>query len=167
MQLIESRVHSTGAVYITVNNLPRQLRSLRKNTFLLCVIPGPTEPSLEQMNTVTELAVEEVSKLVDGVYFPTLREWTALFYRLVGLDTPVLRYVQCHNTDERAKKVEEETVYGDLLNNCSDTPARAKTSGLAGPTTDQHMCSVCWATLPSLTSPKCFDPSRESLVQLT
>lgn len=166
MQPIESRVHSTGAVYITVNNLPRHLRSLRENTFLLCVIPGPAEPSLEQMNTVTELVVEELSKLADGESI-TLRSLTPLsYYGSIGLYTPVLRHTQCHDTGEVVRKVKEETVYGDILNNCSDTPARSKTSGLAGPTTEMHMCSVCWATLPSLTSTKCFDPSRRSLESL-
>ena len=63
---MDNRIHSTGALYVTINNLPRELRFLRENIFLLCVLPGPTEPSKEQMNSVLDLLQKEVSKLQNG-----------------------------------------------------------------------------------------------------
>lgn len=43
-------VESTGAVYLTVQNLERTVRFLPANVILACVVPGPKEPSLEQLN---------------------------------------------------------------------------------------------------------------------
>ncbi|KAG2123991.1 hypothetical protein DEU56DRAFT_692148, partial [Suillus clintonianus] len=46
--------YSTGTVWLTIDNLPRLIRFLRENTFLLFVIPGPTEPNTEQLNGLLE-----------------------------------------------------------------------------------------------------------------
>ncbi|KAJ7020885.1 hypothetical protein C8F04DRAFT_1315733 [Mycena alexandri] len=39
-QAIKGRIHSTGAVFIVINNLPREIRFLAENTFLVLLIPG-------------------------------------------------------------------------------------------------------------------------------
>ena len=36
--------YSMGAIYITIFNLPRGMRSKRENTILVHLIPGPNEP---------------------------------------------------------------------------------------------------------------------------
>lgn len=51
--------HSTGAMYLIICNNPRAKRYLREETILVCVMPGPTEPSLEQMNYVLDPMVDD------------------------------------------------------------------------------------------------------------
>ena len=67
--------HSTGAIYLVICNNPRAKRYLREETILVCVIPGPTEPSLEQMNSVIDPMVEDLKKLYGGkhILFTILR----------------------------------------------------------------------------------------------
>ncbi|KAI9065736.1 hypothetical protein FKP32DRAFT_1610486 [Trametes sanguinea] len=55
--------YSVGAIYCTVCNNPRSKRFLREETILLAVIPGPEEPSLEQLNSVLEIFVLEAQRL--------------------------------------------------------------------------------------------------------
>ena len=38
--------YSVGAIYLTILNLPRQLRYRRKHTIVVGIIPGPYEPKL-------------------------------------------------------------------------------------------------------------------------
>ena len=59
--------YSCGAMYATVLNNPRDKRFRREETVLLCVIPGPTEPSLEQLNSVIETFVADMHKLGLGM----------------------------------------------------------------------------------------------------
>lgn len=65
-QPFESRTHSTGALYVALNNLPRHIRFLRENIFLLCVLPGPHEPSQEQINSILDLMTDELKVLGKG-----------------------------------------------------------------------------------------------------
>lgn len=50
--------YSVGAIYITILNLPRQLRYRREHTLVVGIIPGPHEPKLH-MNSYLEPLVEE------------------------------------------------------------------------------------------------------------
>jgi hypothetical protein len=58
--------YSCGAMYVTILNNPRHKRFLCNETILVCVIPGPTEPSLEQLNAVIEPFVAEMLLLGNG-----------------------------------------------------------------------------------------------------
>ena len=58
--------HSSGALYVTICNNPRTKRFRREETILTCVIPGPSEPSLEQLNNVLIPFVQEVLRLEEG-----------------------------------------------------------------------------------------------------
>lgn len=58
--------YSCGAMYATILNNPYPKRFLREETVLVCVIPGPSEPSLEQLNSVIEPFVEEMLTLGNG-----------------------------------------------------------------------------------------------------
>ncbi|ETW82454.1 hypothetical protein HETIRDRAFT_426132 [Heterobasidion irregulare TC 32-1] len=62
-----SRAYSTGAIYVTILNNPRSKHFLPQETILYCVIPGPQEPTLEQLNHITEPLVEELWALYEGV----------------------------------------------------------------------------------------------------
>ncbi|KAL1713956.1 hypothetical protein EV715DRAFT_210517 [Schizophyllum commune] len=54
----------------------------------------------------------------------------------------------------------EAVVHGQLFMDVSDLPASRKTNGLAGPTSNYHLCPNCHATMFSLTSSGCFDSSE-------
>ena len=49
-QAVKGRIHSTGAVWLTILNFLRDIHYLYENTILLMLPPGPHEPSLEQLN---------------------------------------------------------------------------------------------------------------------
>ena len=57
--------YSIGAIYASINNLPRQFRYQMENIMLVAVIPGPKEPI--QMNSVMSLVVDELKDLQLGV----------------------------------------------------------------------------------------------------
>ncbi|KAG2078296.1 hypothetical protein BDR04DRAFT_996086, partial [Suillus decipiens] len=60
--------HSTGAFYTVICNNPREIRYLAEETILM-IIPGPDEPSLEQMNHLIEPFVESMLWLEKGQTF--------------------------------------------------------------------------------------------------
>ena len=61
-----NRPHSSGAVYLAFNNLHRSVRFLPHNIHLVTMIPGPKEPSLEQINYVLEPVKDELDLLYIG-----------------------------------------------------------------------------------------------------
>jgi hypothetical protein len=52
--------YSIGAVYASIANLPRDLLFKKKLTTLVCIILGPTEPSLCYLNRVLEPLVQDI-----------------------------------------------------------------------------------------------------------
>ncbi|KAF8576758.1 hypothetical protein K439DRAFT_1655194 [Ramaria rubella] len=46
--------HSVGTFYLTIKNNHRSIQFLREETILVAVFPGPTEPSLEELNCLME-----------------------------------------------------------------------------------------------------------------
>lgn len=61
--------YSAGAIYATICNNPRAVRFLREETILVCIIPGPSEPSLEQLNYILEPLTEDISRLYSGMIY--------------------------------------------------------------------------------------------------
>ena len=57
--------YSVGAIYLTILNLPRNLRYKQENV-ILGLIPGPHEPELD-INTYLGPLVNELLKIWDGV----------------------------------------------------------------------------------------------------
>ena len=51
-------VYSTGAIYMTIQNLPREERYKHKNVILVGIIPGPKEPNLHINSYLTPLVEE-------------------------------------------------------------------------------------------------------------
>ena len=66
MGLLAGRPHLTGAMYIMINDLPRGSRFLQRNVVCYAVLPGPHEPSLEQLNHGLEPLCAEISRLHAG-----------------------------------------------------------------------------------------------------
>lgn len=123
--------HSAGAVYITILNNPLSKRFRREETILACVIPGPTEPSLEQLNQVLEPMIQDIKTLEYGIYF------------------------KAHNSDHN------NLAHARLHLNCSDLPATRKVSGMRGVTSKIFMCVLCYMSLIMLACVDCFDPTSE------
>ncbi len=66
---VRGTTYSTGALYLTVQNLPRQERYRIENLLLVGILPGPSEPSLI-MNSYLTPMVEELLQLWQGVMIP-------------------------------------------------------------------------------------------------
>ncbi|KAF9222500.1 hypothetical protein BS17DRAFT_767723 [Gyrodon lividus] len=61
--------HLIGAFYAVICNNPCSIHYLPEETILVMVMPGPEEPSLEQMNNLLEPFVESMLWLEKGVEF--------------------------------------------------------------------------------------------------
>ncbi|KAH9834853.1 uncharacterized protein C8Q71DRAFT_710648 [Rhodofomes roseus] len=128
--------HSTGAVYVTICNNPRHKRFLREESILVSGIPGPHEPSLEQLNHILEPFVQDVKELEDGEL-------------LSNLCNRVLMKVH--------GKEGVHPIHGTLYIDASDLPASRKAAGLRGPTSKDFMCCYCYQSFDSLTTADAFD----------
>lgn len=58
-------VASVGAIYLTVMNLPRHMRSKRENFILVGIIPGPSEPT-HDINTFLQPLIDELLLFWNG-----------------------------------------------------------------------------------------------------
>ena len=74
-------IYSTGAIYLTLQNLPRELRYKQENVILVGIIPGPKEPKLTMNSYLTPL-VEELKALWNGVLLPVQSNGTILKIRV-------------------------------------------------------------------------------------
>ncbi|KAG0749034.1 hypothetical protein G6F18_013826 [Rhizopus arrhizus] len=107
-------VYSVGAVYLTINNLPRSIRYKKENIILVCVIPGPKEPKDTQINNYLQVLVKDLKELYYDDFFTCTAESpnapvqvrAALF--LIACDIPASRKVsgftsfgQCKRYDAR------------------------------------------------------------------
>ncbi|KAJ7291750.1 hypothetical protein C8J57DRAFT_948984, partial [Mycena rebaudengoi] len=128
-QAVKGGNHSTGAVYMTLLNNPIAFQSLREETDLVMMPPGPHEPSLEQLNHVFFWFVQSMKQLYNGVEF-----------RVHGIEKPLLTHSQ-------------------ILSNVSDLPASRKTAGLPSHNSKYFMCPHCYMHFYELTTPECFNPS--------
>ena len=63
--------YSCGAIYLVVNNLPRNERFKKENVILVGVMPGPKEAKTYEMNHYLEPLVSELEKLYVGVRMST------------------------------------------------------------------------------------------------
>lgn len=54
----ERSVYSVGAIYLTIQNLPREERYKPENIILVGIIPGPSEPKLSINSYLTPLVIE-------------------------------------------------------------------------------------------------------------
>ena len=57
---------SVGVLYISIENLPRELRFKRENILIVGIIPGPSEPSMN-INSYLEPLIDELLLLWDGI----------------------------------------------------------------------------------------------------
>lgn len=70
LHMLESKqTLSCTAIYMVVLNFPPTLRYLFRNMYLAGVIPGPGKPSLDQINHVLSLLVQELLDFWRGVFY--------------------------------------------------------------------------------------------------
>lgn len=88
---------STCGIYLVCFNLPPEVRYRPENVFLVCVISGPTEPSLHQINYILKPLIDKFLVLwTRGLYMmrtpkhPSGRRIRAVILPLVG-DLPMAR----------------------------------------------------------------------------
>jgi hypothetical protein len=107
-------MHSTGAIYAAICNLPRDIRFHHENLLLLGLLPGPNEVSLHKINHYLAPIVNELESLWNGVTLNTneclegKRIRAALI--LVSCDIPATRkicghvsaLVSCHRCQKKA-----------------------------------------------------------------
>ncbi|KAJ7756554.1 hypothetical protein B0H16DRAFT_1538396 [Mycena metata] len=129
-QAVKNSNHSTGALYMSLCNNPRDIQFIREETFLVIAIPGPSEPSLEQLNHVLVSFTNSMKRLYNGAVF-----------RVHGHQNP-------------------EVSHSQILSNVSDLPASRKTAGLPSHNSKFFMCPHCYMHFYELTQVHCFDPSR-------
>jgi len=67
---------SSTAIYMVLLNLPESERYKYKNMYLAGVIPGPSKPSMEQINHVLVLLVKELLEFWKGVFFTSTARYT-------------------------------------------------------------------------------------------
>ncbi|CUA70797.1 U3 small nucleolar RNA-associated protein 6 homolog [Rhizoctonia solani] len=124
---------SSGAIYLAILNLPRHARYQVHNVILACIVSGPTEPSLENLNFVVEPIVESFKQLYAGVAIKIFNE---------NLPATVKR------------------VYMYPLLVISDVPARSKIGGLPPHMHRKRIgcdCDVCQA---DLATSKAYEPEN-------
>ena len=88
--------YSVGAMYLTIQNLPRNIRCKQQNVILVGVIPGPSEPELA-MNSYLSPLVEELKQGWEEGFTVTTYEGVQVKLRIaltcVACDIPASRKV--------------------------------------------------------------------------
>ncbi|KAG1440783.1 hypothetical protein G6F56_011775 [Rhizopus delemar] len=98
-QSSKQSVYSVGAVYLSVNNLPRHLRYKKENIILVCLTPGPKEPDTSQIHKYLQLMVDELNELYYGEFYkctfksPSVPVQIRAALFLVACDMPASRKV--------------------------------------------------------------------------
>ena len=106
--------HSIGAVYLINNNLPPHLRFRPEYVYLAAVIPGPKEPSVDQINHFLRPLVDELLELWHvGIYL-----------------------------SRTAKREAGRQIRAAIIPLICDLPALRKTAGFAHHSS-HHFCSMC------------------------
>ena len=90
--------NSVGAIVLICLNLPPTQRYKVKNVFLFGIIPGPREPSLDEVNHLLQPLIDELKEFWTGIFFastsqhPQGRTIRAAIFPLIA-DLPALRKV--------------------------------------------------------------------------
>ncbi|KAG1571238.1 hypothetical protein G6F48_013495 [Rhizopus delemar] len=89
--------YSCGGVYLTINNLPRSSRMKVSNIILVGMIPGPGEPTDDQLQNFMRPMIAELNTLYGGMMMPTYQNRNGEMVRValmsVNCDIPAARKV--------------------------------------------------------------------------
>ncbi|THV04206.1 hypothetical protein K435DRAFT_649850 [Dendrothele bispora CBS 962.96] len=128
---LSNRPHSSGPMYISIADLPRQYRFMQPYIICLMITPGPNEPTNEQLNHCMEPMARELCALKNGI--------------------PMEMY------DENDENIIDEEIYADFVCNNCDTPGARKLAGFAGHSADMHPCPWCRCTILDVNKPNGYD----------
>jgi phage FluMu protein Com len=67
MQPWDGTVHSTGCMYMTILNLPREIRNKRNNCLLVGMTAGPKEPGVDVMYKYMQRLTDDLKVMMGGV----------------------------------------------------------------------------------------------------
>ncbi|KAI7933362.1 hypothetical protein MJO28_017689 [Puccinia striiformis f. sp. tritici] len=112
---------SLGTIALMCLNLPPHLRGSHDNIFLAGLIPGPSEPTVTQINHVLEPLVTELKELWTGIKFDST------------VNFPKGRIIK--------------VMLGPII---CDLPAIRKVLGMAGHSSHKNLCSFCRVTIKKI-----------------
>jgi hypothetical protein len=123
---------SVCAIYLACLNLPPSLRYKYENMCLVCVVPGPNEPSMHQINRILGPLVDDLCIFwKDGVHYQTTNYPGGRLVRIA------------------------------ILPLVCDLPAARQMAGMAGHSSSSF-CSHCTATLEDLDDSPTKLPAHDS-----
>ena len=120
-------MHSTGVLYATICNLPRDVRFLPENMLILGILPGPNEVSLHKINHHLSPIISELESFWGGITLNNTHECpngknirAALI--LVSCDIPAARklcghisaLVACHRCEKKANYADKQHNFGRI-----------------------------------------------------
>jgi hypothetical protein len=112
-------------------------------------MPGPTEPTTEQMNNALQPVVKELRQLKQGLFEVDL-------FRCIQL----LILLTTQGVEMKIHSQEPAKVYADCICANCDTPAAHKFNGTAGHSHDFHPCPYCDATVVDVDTMSGYDGSK-------
>ncbi len=115
--------YHVGAIYLVINNLPRTERYKQHNMILVGLMPGPSEPSISEVNHFLRPMVDELIELYDGILVPTFSNPSGKIIRCalmsVNADIPATKkvcgftwfnsFVPCHKCADSYPAKENQT----------------------------------------------------------
>ena len=107
-QPFKHTAHSTGAIYLAIQNLPRQERYVSENIILVGIIPGPHEPS-KNINSYLAPLVDDLKQL-----------WHGVIMQLQGSQVVVRAALTCTACDIPAARKVSGFVGHNALHGCSN-----------------------------------------------
>jgi hypothetical protein len=128
-QPYDGTMHSTGALYAAICNLPRDIRFKRENLLLLGLLPGPNEVSLHKINHYLAPVVDELKSFWIGIALDRTYEHrngknirAALI--LISCDIPAARkicghvsaLVSCHRCEKTANYEDHQHNFAGMEN---------------------------------------------------
>ncbi|KAH9935806.1 hypothetical protein B0H21DRAFT_878742 [Amylocystis lapponica] len=141
--ITENRPHSCGGVYITCNNLHRSVRYLQQNIILVTTVPGPKEPSLEQLNYVFAPLVRDMKILGTGTIYLS----ASLSVSQVSSGVVMLAY----------SRAIPPRVHAGFELHVSDIQASRKVTGSAAHSHKAHPCNICLIEHDGINLPAGYD----------
>ncbi|KAG2190839.1 hypothetical protein INT47_005589 [Mucor saturninus] len=94
-QPFDGVTHSSGAIYLAINNLPRDERFKPENVVLVGLMPGPKEPKSYEINSYLKPLVDDLEQLYVGMTIPTFEYRSGATVRaallMVACDIPAAR----------------------------------------------------------------------------
>ena len=126
-QPYDRSIHSTGVIYATICNLPRNIRFQPKNMLILGILPGPNEVGLHKINHYLSPIITDLESLWEGMALNRTHEHpngkvirAALM--IASCDIPAARKLcghvsalaSCHRCEKKSNYVDNHHNFGGM-----------------------------------------------------